>query len=188
MTTTFLALLVVGLVLGVFAMLYGTEKSESHKGLAPHERRSEHDPAVEPSALFNPASVAALLFVAGLVGYLMVNQTSMPRGAVVAIAVSSGLLAFTLQSLLIARWAIPSARADQMDERYLLQGTLGVITEDINDSDMGFVRYAIDGMEYTLPARNFESGDMAAGTDVVIERIENGVAYVELWAQVEQRL
>jgi hypothetical protein len=29
---------------------------------------------------------------------------------------------------------------------------------------------------------------MRAGTEVVIERIENGVAFVEEWEQVEKRL
>lgn len=188
MTTVFLALLVIGLVLGVFAMLYGTEKQATHQGKAPHERRSEHDPAAEPSPLFNMASIAAFAFGAGLTGYLLTRGTTFTPLLVMTLSVSAGLAAFILQALLIARWAIPSARADQMDERYLLQGTLGIVTSAIPADGEGTMRYALDGKEYTLPARNFEPGAMDAGTEVVIERIENGIAYVELWAQVEQRL
>lgn len=169
-------------------MLYGTERRSAPPQEAPHQRRSEHDPAVEPSPLLNLASVAALLFAAGLSGYLLRRNTELPDVAVVVMALAIGLAALALQSLLIARWAIPGARADQVDERYLLQGTLGVITEDIPDGGEGAMRYALEGKEYSLPARNFETGSMAAGTEVVIERIENGIAYVELWAQVEQRL
>ena len=187
MSSTYLVFLVVGLIIGVFAMLYGTERRVESKE-APHERRSEHDPAVEPSPLFNSASIAALLFAAGLSGYLFTRYSSLPARTVALVAIGAGIAAFALQSVLIARWAIPGARADQMDERYLLQGTLGLVTKDIPDTGDGQIRYALEGREYLLPARNFETGGLASGTEVVIERIEGGVAYVEVWTQVEQRL
>jgi hypothetical protein len=186
-SSVFLALLVVGLVLGVFAMLYGTER-RTVRGGAPHERHSEHDVAAEPSPVMNLSSIAAFIFSMGLAGYLLQRNSALATGAVLAIATTVGLIAFALQSLLIARWAIPSARADHMDERYLLQGTIGTVTHDIPAEGEGAIRYVLEGSEFALPARNFEAGAIRAGTDIVIERIENGVAYVELWAQVEQRL
>ena len=39
-----------------------------------------------------------------------------------------------------------------------------------------------------LPARSFDDGTLAAGTEVVIERIEDDIAYVEAWLEVEKRL
>jgi hypothetical protein len=187
-STAFLVLLVAGIVLGVFAMLYGTERAATSKGDVPHRRKSEHDPAVEPSPAFNLASIAALAFATGLSGYLLLRYTALSTGVVASIAVTIGAAAFGLQALMIARWAIPSARADQMDERYLLQGTLGIVTQAIPDGGEGAIRYALEGREFLVPARNFEPGAMPAGTEVVIERVEHGVAFVELWAHVEQRL
>ena len=45
-----------------------------------------------------------------------------------------------------------------------------------------------DGSEYRLPARTLDGSALATGTDVVIDRVELGVAFVESWARVEARL
>ena len=39
-----------------------------------------------------------------------------------------------------------------------------------------------------MPARTIDDQAIAAGTEVVIERIEDGVAYVEQWALDSQRV
>ena len=169
-------------------MLYGTERTPAPKLDVPHQRNSEHDPAAEPSPILNLASIAALLFGAGLSGYLLQRYSTLSAAMVGTLALAIGLAAFALQAALIARWAIPGARSDVVDERYLLQGTLGIVTRDIPEDGEGAIRYALEGREYSVAARNFEPGAMPAGTEVVIERVENGVAFVELWAHVEQRL
>jgi len=182
-----LALLLTGLVLGVYAMLYGTER-RVHAVIAPHERRSEHDPASEPSPLFNRASGAAFAVGFGLTGYLLDRYTGWSwLGALVA-ALLAGGATYVLQSLLIARWAIPGARTDQVDERFLLQGTLGRVVQVAAAGAAGRMTYALDGREFTLPVRAMDDSVLASDVDVVIDRVEGGVAYVELWAAVERRL
>lgn len=176
-----------GLILGVFVMLYGTER-RVHPAVAPHERRSEHDPAAEPSPLFNLASLAAFTIGFGLTGYLVARYSDWPTAAQVVAAAVAGGLVMSLQSVLIARWAIPSARRDRPDARYLLQGTIGRITRDVARGNDGAMTYALDGHEHTLPVRGIDGGSFAAGAEVVIDRVEDGVAYVEAWAMVERRL
>jgi hypothetical protein len=188
-TAVSLAVLTVGLVMGVFAMLFGTERQVQHAGpVKPHERKSEHDPAAEPSPFFNLASVAAFGVGFGLTGYLLADKTSWPTMAQVLVAIIAGGAALMLQSALIARWAIPGGRSDQVDERYLLQGTLAHITGDVPKDGAGTLRYALDDREFELPARTLDGEPAVAGTDVVIDRVEDGVGYVELWSRVEQRL
>jgi hypothetical protein len=188
-TVVSLAVLLVGLVLGVFAMLYGTERSvRADANLLPHQRTSEHVPAAEPSPLLNLASVGAFSVGFGLTGYLVAHRTTWPIAAQVVVAAVAGALAMGLQSLLIARWAIPAARADHVDERYVLQGTLGRVLQEIPAHGEGVVRYALDEREFDLPARDIDGDHIAVGSDVVIDRVEHGVAVVELWARVEQRL
>ena len=182
-----LAVFMTGLVLGVFAMLHGTER-RVRPARAPHERDGAHDPASEPSALFNLASLAAFSVGFGFTAYLVARNTAWPLAAQLIVAVVSGALALALQSVLIARWAIPGARAEHVDERYLLQGTIGRVTRAIDAVHAGEMRYALDDREYVLPARSLDDGAIAADVDVVIDRVEHGVAYVELWANVEQRL
>lgn len=178
---------VVGLLLGVIAMLHGTERPVTRTD-APHERRSEHDPAAEPSPVANRSTAAAFAFAFGLTGYLFDQQSGWPAWAVILVALAIGGAAFALQSLLIARWAIPSARADDTDPRYLLQGTLARVTRVAGADETGELVYVLDGHECTLPLRSLDGTALAAGTDVVIDRVEEGVAYAELWAAVEQRL
>lgn len=185
-----LAVLMIGLVLGVFAMLYGTERSVS-AGIGapkPHERKSEHDLASEPSPLFNLASIAAFSVGFGLTGYFVARNTTWSLPLQAAIALIAGAAALAVQSWLIARWAIPGARADHVDERYLLQGTLARVVTDIPEGGQGSLHYELDNQQCDLPARELEGEAIASGTDVVIDRVEAGVAYVELWSRVEQRL
>lgn len=189
MNALFLTVLLLGLVTGVRAMLLGTEHLPRGITLpAPHERTSEHVPAAEPSPLFNWASVAAFAFAFGLAGYLLTRFTLWTAGPRVIAAIVAGAAAMTLQSLLIARWAIPAARADHVDERYLLQGTIGRITRAVPVEGEGELQYTLDNRTYTLPAREVAGAALALDVEVVMDRVETGVAYVEPWAQVERRL
>ena len=186
-----LGVLMVGLVLGVFAMLYGTERrvrAGAPSGPKPHERTSVHDAAAEPSPLFNIASIGAFSVGFGLTGYWVARHSGWPMAIQVVVAALAGATAMALQSLLIARWAIPGARAAHMDERYLLQGTLARIVRDVPEGGNGVLHYELDGQACDLPARDIEGAAIPAGTDVVIDRVEAGVATVELWARVEARL
>lgn len=176
-----------GLVLGVFAMLHGTQR-RVQPALAPHERTSEHDPAAEPSALFNLASLAAFTLGCGLTAYLVARYADLPLAAEIVLALVAGGLSLSLQSLLIARWAIPSARREQVDHRYLLQGTIGRVIATAPAGGTGAMTYQLDGRTYDLPLRGMQGEAFTAGTEVVIDRVEDGVAYVESWAAVEQRL
>ncbi len=187
MTSVGLFVFLAGLVLGVFAMLHGTQR-HVQPALAPHERTSEHDPAAEPSALFNRASIAAFTVGFGLTAYLISRYAELPLALEIVIALGAGALSLSLQSLLIARWAIPSARAEQVDHRYLLQGTIGRVLREAAEGGEGVMTYTLDGRSYELPVREMEGGALAAGTEVVIDRVEEGTAYVESWSVVEQRL
>ncbi len=187
MTALSLAFLLTGLVLGVFAMLYGTERQAQH-ALAPHERQSEHNPAAEPSPVLNRASVAAFAVGFGLTGYLLDRNTDWSWLPSLLLALTVGGATFALQSLLMARWAIPSARHETIDERFLLQGTLGRVVDAASAHTPGRMSYALDGREYVLPVRALDGGMLTVGADVVIDRVEDGCAVAELWASVEQRL
>jgi hypothetical protein len=182
-----LAFFVTGLVLGVYAMLHGTERSVAPIG-APHERQSEHNRAAEPSALFNLASIAAFGVIFGLTGYLLDRHTGSSWGLSLVVALVAGGAAYALQSLLIARWAIPGARAGDMDPRFLLQGTLARVTHGASANQTGTLVYVLDGHECTLPVRSLDGEALADGIEVVIDRVDEGVAFAEPWSVVERRL
>jgi hypothetical protein len=59
MSALFLTCFVVGLVLAVYVMLHGVEREPNAQATPPHEARGTHDPATEPSVLFNAQNAAA---------------------------------------------------------------------------------------------------------------------------------
>lgn len=187
LSSLFLASLLSGLLLGVYAMLTGVERQPAAR--ASDSAVPSVPPPPAPAQLrVSPPTVAASATLFGLVGYLMLRYSALGPGlTIVAAAVAAGLgLAGMLT--LVTRWAVPAAAADPVDPRYLLQGTPARVTRRIGPDVDGEVEYAVDGARYATVARSFDGSSLAAGAEVAIDRIEDGIAYVEDWALVEQRL
>ena len=183
MTALFLLSFIVGLLLGVYAMLHGVERRTpgASELVAPPSPR-------ELSARLNVPAITGFLVVFGAVGYPVMRRTTLGPGAVLLIAAASGALGAVAAVLLVAKWAVPSAREDVVDERYLLQGHFARVTAPVSAERQGEVAYEIEGRHFTARAASLDGSPLAAGTDVVIERIENGVVWVEAWAHVEKRI
>jgi membrane protein implicated in regulation of membrane protease activity len=167
------------------------ERAAAPGGGAPHEARGGHDPATEPSPLLNAQTLAALLAGVGVGGFALNRWSALAPGAVLAVAVAMGVAAAALSAWLLAGWALPGAREDVVDERYLMQGHPAAVTQPIPAGEgggEGEITYEADGRRWTVRARSWDGAPIAAGTEVAIERVEGGVAYVERWAEVETRL
>ena len=164
-----------GLVLAVFAMLHGVE----------HLRRNR---SRAPSPFFNFPAVAAFAVGLGAVGYVLSSRTSLRAWAVILLAVIAGALATTGMVALLARWALRAGGRSVHDEAEAIQGQLAVVTEEIGADHPGTISYEHLGAQLQSPARAIGNQVLGKGAEVVIDRIENGVAYVEEWAIVEQRL
>jgi hypothetical protein len=74
------------------------------------------------------------------------------------------------------------------DEGHEIQGHLAVVTDDITPDRDGEISYEHLDRRERVPARSLGTAAIPAGSEVVIDRIEGGVAFVEEWAVVEQRL
>jgi hypothetical protein len=175
LTAVFLASFLAGLLLGVRAMIVGVERPPRT--------------GTQPRTALTAPSVAAAATTFGLTGYVLLRY--MGAGAAAAIAIAAGLALLSALSAiaLIAKWAVPSAAAEPPDERYLLQGTPATVTRAVTADVDGEVSYAAaDGAQYATPARSFDGSALGVGAEVVIDRVEDGVAYVEAWALVEKRL
>lgn len=183
MTALFLAAFVLGLLLGVYAMMHGVER--------PPRSGPEIDAfgrAVQAARTSLRAPVAgAFLTTFGAAGYLLGRDSTRGPAALVALAAGAGALAVLGAVLLIARVVIPAARHDVVDERYLLQGHPARVTAP-SAADAGEVVYELAGTRHAARARSVDGAPLTAGTDVIIERVEDGVVYVEPWVQVEQRI
>lgn len=187
MSLVYVACFAVGLVLGVYVMLHGVERAPAPSGRAPHEETGGHDPRTEPPKVFNVQTAAAFGVAFGAVGYLALRGGWTVAGSAVLAAIV-GVVAAALSALLLAKWALPSARRDVIDARYLMQGHPATVTRAIPAGGAGEITYEMDGRQWTVGARGWDDSAVAAGAEVAIDRVENGVAYVEQWAQVEARL
>jgi hypothetical protein len=188
MSVAFAVCFLAGLVLSVYVMLHGVERAHVATVGAPHEQTGAHDPRTEPRSLVNRQSVAALLTLGGAAGYLLLRFSPLAPGAVVVAAVAAGVVGVVLSELLLRAWALPSARREVVDDRYLMQGHPATVTRAIPANGEGEIAYEVDGRRWTVAARSWDGAPIDGGADVAIERVEGGVAYVEQWAQVEARL
>ena len=75
-----------------------------------------------------------------------------------------------------------------VDPRYVMQGHIAIVSSPIDADGEGEIQFAHAQSSNQLRARNLGVGGIAAGEEVCIERIEDGIAFVEHWSQVEKRL
>jgi hypothetical protein len=177
LTILFLVAFIGGLVLAVFAMLHGVEYLR---------RRRNRSRA--PSPFFNLPAVAAFAVGFGAVGYPLASRTILPAWAIILIAIGGGALAITGMITLLAQWALRGLSSPFSSEDHEIQGQIAVVTRDIPAAGEGEISYAHFGRREQVPARSLGSAVVPTGVEVVIDRIENGVAFVEEWAVVEQRI
>ncbi|MEO8621940.1 MAG: hypothetical protein ABI625_12795 [bacterium] len=175
MSYIFLASFFGGLLLGVRLMFFGAE------------RRKRPSADTLPLRRWEPAAVA-FLFMFGVAGYLLSRNTESSTAASVAIATGVAVVFATVVTKLAIATARVQPEHDPDDPRYVLQGRVGVVTVAIPAQGAGMIRYEEAGSAPTVPARDISGGAIAVGQEVCIERVENGVAHVELWALVEERL
>ena len=168
----FLVVFITGLLLAVFAMLNGVRRNQSRA----------------PSAFFNLPAVAAFAIGFGAAGYPLASRTQLPVWGILLIATAVGALAISGMITLLARWAFRGIPAASAAEEHEIQGQLAIVTRDVTVSMPGEISYEHLGRKVKIAARPISTKALPIGADVVIDRIEDGVAFVEEWAVVEQRL
>ncbi|HEX6640309.1 MAG TPA: hypothetical protein VF215_04315, partial [Thermoanaerobaculia bacterium] len=124
----------------------------------------------------------------GAVGYPLTRYSPLGIAARVIIPAVAGAAAVTGVVILVARWAVPSARRDIPDERYLWQGLPAIVVSPIDAETPGRISVDVDGTRHAVVAVSLHGEPIELDSDVVIERIEDGTAFVEPWAAVERRL
>jgi hypothetical protein len=171
----FLASFIAGLLLAVRVMFFGAERRRLRPAEAMPLRRSE------------PAIVGFLVMF-GVAGYLLTRRETVSPAVGAAIAALLGLV----WALIVTRIAVATARLrpehDPDDPRYLLQGHVALVAAAIPAEGEGAITIVDEGASRRVRARTIDGSAVAEGEEVCIERIEDEVAFVELWATVEQRL
>jgi membrane protein implicated in regulation of membrane protease activity len=176
MTILFLASFAIGLLLAVRVMMYGVE------------RPREDNPAGERSFSLSPAVIVVFTITFGVTGYVLTRRGSASVAMALGISTVLGAILSSIAAYFVKKWWGITPEHDVDDERYILQGHIARVTKPIRADVDGEVTYELGSERHVLRARSFDDGAIAAGTEVVIERIEGDIAYVEAWMEVEKRL
>ena len=173
---TFLA----GLLLGVRVMFFGVRRKLGEDLL--HHRRW-------------PLALAAALMAGGAMLYARARSESGVTPNWVWAVLAVGVVAGSVGWWLVKRSAAIPSTDPEDDPRYRFQGHVARVTTRIAAPEPGRIAFDFDGKRYDLHAQwspeasGFDPGDYGrVGDEVVIERIESDVAYVEPWIVVEQRI
>lgn len=167
----------VGLLIAVYAMLHGTVRTGREPG------------AIKlPMAGFNTPVIGAVLIAFGAVGYLVSKYSQLDTIVILAISIASAATGWIGMTVLMAKWALRGSLNDSHEEIEELQGTVATVTHAISPTELGEISYSFRGSLIRIAARSIAGDAVAAGIEVVIDRIDNGVADVELWSVVEKRL
>jgi hypothetical protein len=175
MTALFVVALIAGLGAGVRIMLVGVEQPRAFGDTAAPRMRSF------------PAGVAVFGIVFGATGYSLMRLGLGNIGGVVgALAIAAVAAAGAVR--LVHRWWRVPAEHDVDDPRYVLQGHLAQVVSPIEADQEGSVAYELGGSRHVSRARSLDATALGVGAEVVIERVEGDVAFVESWTVVEKRL
>ena len=169
----FLLVFIAGLGVAVYTMLHGVTA-------APAAGRTTR------IGMMSGPSVAAFAIVFGAIGYLCTAYSSLSQPIVLAIALAAGAAAASLSAPLLAR--IASVRLDASQQDGGIAGQLAKVRMSVTSSVPGEISYSRDGTEFRQRALSLTGQNLEIGCDVVIDRIADGIAYVEDWETVERRL
>ena len=171
----YLATFLAGLALAVHSMLHGADRWRRKR-------------SAKPSPVLNPPTVAALLAGFGACGYLLSTRTSLGWPGVLIISAVTAGAAVTGMILLMAKWALRDSGHGATPEEEDIHGQVAIVSRTITPLESGEISYFAWDAQHVLPARSVDGSTIEEGTEVVIEYLDNGVARVELWSVVEQRL
>ena len=129
---------------------------------------------------FNASTAMAFLAWFGGVGYILTKHSHFVALTSLGFATLSGLFAGTIVFRFMAR-IVKATEAQLLDWDYRMEGAVGVISSPIRQNGTGEVIFEQNNVRKSLAARTGEGMSLEKGTEVVIERYDNGIAYVRKW-------
>ncbi len=129
------------------------------------------------SILINPLVAVSFLTVFGGLGMLGLDCFKWDSIMVLVVSLASGII---VSSLLYRFVAIPLYKSENSTDvsRDDLVGKDAEVISTILENGFGKIRYVVNSIRYTAPAKHMEDKAVNQGSKVVICKIENNVFYV----------
>jgi hypothetical protein len=181
----FLGCFAFGLILAVASFLLGAlggghdlHLPGMHLGSSGHHAvGGGHGAHISP---FNLSTLSAFLAWFGGAGYLLIRYSSFTAALVLGVAAVAGAVGGGIIFVALSRFVVPRL-TEMRPEDYRVQGTLGRVSSSIGPGGTGEVVYALGGTQHVDGARSVSGEALERGTEVVILKLERGIAWVERW-------
>ena len=130
---------------------------------------------------FSLGTLSAFLMWFGGAGYLLTRYSPLAALGVTVAALIVGVIGGAVVFTAIGRYIVPRLTILNPED-FRVPGSVARVTSTIQPGRIGEVVYTLGGTRHADGARS-ESGELIErGTQVVILRIDKGIAYVEPWA------
>jgi membrane protein implicated in regulation of membrane protease activity len=172
---------VASFALGAFGGGHGVHGVHLHAGdtHSANGETSGHHAHISP---FNLSTIAAFLTWFGGAGYLLTRYSGLTTLAATALATAIGAVGGGIVFVGLARIILPRLTV-MRPEDYELQGIVARVTSTILPGGTGEIVYALGGTRHSDGARSEGAELLERGTEVVILRMDKGIAYVERWTK-----
>lgn len=135
------------------------------------------------------AMLAGAATLSGFVGSVLTRSATVGATLWASVLISVLIGTWSARSLVRRAAAMPVSD-HEFDPRFELQGVPATVVQAIPAHGDGLVRLpsgVVPG-DVAIPARSLDGSPIASGIEVGVERIDDGVAFVESWAAIEARL
>jgi membrane protein implicated in regulation of membrane protease activity len=156
---------------------FGHAHSQVH---VPNVRGAVTKSSVSP---VNGFTLAAFLCWFGGCGYLLARSGDFGMFVVLAIATITGLAGGALLFWFLVKVLLPHEHELTAADTDVV-GILGVVTAPVRETGTGEIQFAQNGSRHFAHARSEAGVALARGTEVVVMRYEQGIAYVRPWDEL----
>lgn len=185
----YLVCFVVGLFLSVVMFLAGgTHLPHVHIHLpgmhgdfgVGHGAGAGHGTQVGP---INPITLTAFLAWFGGTGYLLSRHSGLAYASALIVAILAGTGGAAIIYLFMAK--VLTSEDEALDPAdFEMVGVLGKLSVRIREGGTGEIIYSQAGTRRVCGARSEDGTAILKGTEVVVTRYENGIAYVRRWSEM----
>jgi membrane protein implicated in regulation of membrane protease activity len=146
----------------------------------PNARGSVTKSSVSP---VNGFTLAAFLCWFGGCGYLLSRSHDFGMFVVLALATITGLAGGAILFWFLVKVLLPHEHELTAADTDIV-GILGVVTGLVREGGVGEIQFSQNGSRRFAPARSEAGVALARGTEVVVMRYEQGIAYVRPWDEL----
>ncbi len=185
----YLVCFVVGLFLSVMMFLAGGAHlphlhihlpgMHGHFGIG-HGATAGHGTQIGP---INPITLTAFLAWFGGTGYLLSRHSGLAYASALIVAILAGTGGAAIIYLFMAK--VLTSKDEALDPAdFEMVGVLGKLSVRIREGGTGEIIYSQAGTRRVCGARSEDGSAILKGTEVVVTRYENGIAYVRRWSEM----